>query len=94
MESSDSPAHFVDRLDSAEGSLGLRGEELSETNCVWTGSPGLSGSTGPQATAEGGLRCGGETSRMRTEEELMEDYTGIYSTLTAIQVREKNSVES
>ena len=101
MESSDSPPHSVDPCVSAEGSLGLRGERLSETSCVWTDIPQLSESWGPRATAEGRLRCGAETlrcgaetNRMRTEEELMEDYTGIYTTLSAIQVRDWNSVDS
>ena len=106
MQSSDSPAqsNSGDACGSAEGLLGLRGEEgLSETGREWTDSPGLSGFWGPHSTAEGALRCvgetsrmtlgcGGEISRMRTEEELMNDYTGIYSTLSAIQVREWNSV--
>ena len=96
MQSNDSPAlsNSVDPWASSEGSLVLRGEGLSETSCVWTDSPGLSGYWGPQGTAEGRLRCGGETSSMRTEEELMEDYKGIYSTLTAIQVRVGNLADS
>ena len=101
MQSSDSPALSNSVDPSAEVSWGLRGEGLSETSSIWTGRPGLSGSWGPQATAGSILSCensrlrlsfGGETNRMRTEEELMEDYTGIYTTLSAIQVTDWNSV--
>ena len=105
MQSSASPAlsNCVDPGASAECSWGLRGEGLSETSSVWAGRHGLSGYWGPQATADGIQSCensrlrlsfGGETNSMRTEEELMEDYTGIYTTLSAIQVRDWKSVYS